>query len=172
MQFHQTLYQWQSDTTSYVLTLYLIETFEYFPLLVDRNTNTGVTNLQYQPIVFLFQRNSNALPAFCIFESIWKQVINDQFQIIRIEKFLFLFQFGVESISNLLVACQFIVEQEIILYQLMRILFLYFQLENSQFGTAIIHQLVDKMQQTIGVALDIFQLVTSPAIANLIDYFL
>ena len=77
-----------------------------------------------------------------------------------------------ESISNLLVACQFIVEQEIILYQLMRILFLYFQLENSQFGTAIIHQLVDKMQQTIGVALDIFQLVTSPAITNLIDYFL
>ena len=54
----------------------------------------------------------------------------------------------------------------------MRILFLYFQLKNSQFGTAIIHQLVDKMQQTIGVALDIFQLVTSPAITNLIDYFL
>ena len=38
--------------------------------------------------------------------------------------------------------------------------------------SGIIHQLVDKMQQTIGVALDIFQLVTSPAITNLIDYFL
>ena len=54
----------------------------------------------------------------------------------------------------------------------MRILFLYFQLENSQFGTAIIHQLIDKMQQAISVALDIFQLITSPAVTDLIDYFL
>ena len=126
-----------------MLTLYLIEAFEYFPLLVDRDANAGITNLQYQPIVFLFQRNSNALPAFCIFESNISHELRTPLtlilaplqEIIRIEKFLFLFQFGVESISNPLVACQFIVEQEIILYQLMRILLLYFQLKNSQFAS-------------------------------------
>ena len=116
VQFYQTLYQWKTDTTSYMLTLYLIKTFEYFSLFVDRNANTSVTNLQYQPIIFLFQCHSDALTAFRIFKSIWKQVINNQFQIIRIKKFLFIFQFGMESISNLFVACQFIIEQEVILY--------------------------------------------------------
>ena len=77
-----------------------------------------------------------------------------------------------ESIGYLLVTCQLVIEQEIVLYQLMGIFFLDFQFEYSKLGTAVIHQLIDKMQQTIGISLDIFQLIACPAVAYLIDDFL
>ena len=62
----------KTDTSIETIGRRLIKTFEYFSLFVDGNTNTGITNLQYQPIIFLFQCHSNALTAFRIFESIWK----------------------------------------------------------------------------------------------------
>ena len=128
-----------------MFTFDLVETLEYFSLFIDRNTYTGITDLQHQIIIFFLQRDSNALAAFCIFESIRKQVVYYQFQIIRIEKYLFIFQIGMESISYLFVACQFIIKQKIFLYQLVSVRFLGFQFEYSEFGTAIIHQLIDKV---------------------------
>ena len=125
MQLYQTLYQWKTDTASHVLAFNLIEAFEYLPLFVDRNTDTGITDLQYQIVIFLFQGNSDTLSAFRIFESIWKQVVDYQFQIIGIEQHFFVFQLGMESIGYLFMTCQLIIEQEIIMYQLVGILFLY-----------------------------------------------
>ena len=60
----------KTDTSIETIGRRLIKTFEYFSLFIDGNTNTGITNLQYQPIIFLFQCHSNALTAFRIFESI------------------------------------------------------------------------------------------------------
>ena len=169
VQIDQTLYQRQSDAASYMLAFYLIEAFEHFTLLIDRNAGTGVAHLQYQPVVFLFQGNGDTLSVVRIFESIGQKIVDNQFQIVRVEKFLFFFQIGVESVVYLFVACQLVIIQEVLAYQAIGITFLYFQLENSEFRPAVVHKLVDKMQQAVGIPLDVFQLVAGPAVVDFTD---
>ena len=74
-----------------------------------------------------------------------------------------------ESITDFFVACQLIVIQEVFAYQLVSISFLYFQFEYSEFRTAVVHELVDQMKQAVGVSLDIFQLITGPAVVDFTD---
>ena len=53
-----------------MLTFYLIETLEYLSLFVDGDTDTGVTDLQYQPVLLFFQGYGNAFPVVRIFKGI------------------------------------------------------------------------------------------------------
>ena len=152
-----------------MLAFYLIEAFEHFTLLIDRNAGTGVAHLQYQPVVFLFQGNGDTFSVVRIFESIGQKIVDNQFQIVRVEKFLFFFQIGVESVVYLFVACQLVIIQEVLAYQAIGIAFLYFQLENSEFRPAVVHKLVDKVQQAVGIPLDVFQLVAGPAVVDFTD---
>ena len=77
-----------------------------------------------------------------------------------------------EIVIDFFPLCHPVVEQEVFFDNLMDEGALYPQMEDAQFGAAIVHELVHQVQQAVSVALDVLQLLVYPAVADFVHQLL
>ena len=93
-----------------MLIIYLIKAFEYFSLFVDGNTVSCIFYPEKQFMVLFLQCNSDAFALTGIFEGVGKQVVYNQFHIIRVAENLASLDIGIEVIGYSLALRQTVVE--------------------------------------------------------------
>lgn len=143
MEFDEALNEGEADAAAYVFAFDLVEAFEYFGLFVDGDADAGIGDTEHEVLVFLSEGDGDALVGAGVFEGVGQEVVDDEFEVVGVEQDVFFLQVGVEGVVDLFVAGEFIVVEEVFAHELVGVGFLYFELEDSEFGPAVVHELVD-----------------------------
>ena len=158
MQFYQTLHQRQTDSTTYMFLIHLIKTFKNQPLFFYRNACSCILHFQQKITRCFTGPKHDTITGRSVFEGIRQQIIQNQFNVFFITPHVSPFQIRIQPIIYLFGFCQSGIYLIYVLKHRMQHNLFYLQTKDSQLSPAVIHQLIDQVQQPVGAVTDIFQL--------------